>query len=100
MKTYSLAEVAALALPKPPELKDPERWLRRHLNDGRIKGYKVGRVWRMRQEQLDWLLDRLSNDVQEPHAEPVATTGAVSILSGMSERARARIQRQSDRRLA
>ena len=100
MKTYSLAEVAEIALPKPPELKDPERWLRRHLNDGRIKGYKVGRIWRMRQEQLDWLLDRLSNGVQESDVEPSTSAGPVSILSGMSERARARIQRQSDRRLA
>ncbi|KKB97007.1 MerR family transcriptional regulator [Mycolicibacter arupensis] len=92
-KTYSLAEVAELVLP--PEMKDPERWLRRHLNAGDIRGYKTGRIWRMTQAHLDWLLDHLSNSVKEPApaAEPNQPGGPVSIFEGMSKRAQARILR-------
>lgn len=93
MKTYSLAEVAAQVLPT--DWIDPERWLRRHLNSGAIRGYRVGRTWRLTQAHLDWLIERFSNDVQQAEVvEPSEPVGPVSILAGMSERARARIERQ------
>jgi len=99
MKTYSLAEVADIALPS--DMKNPERWLREQLNRKVLRGYRVGQAWRMTHDQLVWNIDRLSNGAQEPGAEAVEDQSEpVSILSGMSERARARIQRQADRRLA
>lgn len=97
MKTYSLAEVAAIALP--PELKHPERWLRERLNRRVIRGYRVGRIWRMTQTQLDWLVEYLSNTVPAPAAggDQVEAAGPGLILAGMSDIARARIQRAQAR---
>lgn len=56
MKTYSLQEVAAMVLP--PEWKEPERWLRRHLVRGELSGYKVGHTWRMTEDDVEALLAR------------------------------------------
>lgn len=96
MKTYSLAEVAEIALPD--DMKDPERWLRERLNRGELKGYRAGRKWRMREDHLEYLTESRNNSAQAVD-EPVEP---VSILDGMSEVARKRILRgQNDaRRLA
>ncbi|BBZ09830.1 helix-turn-helix domain-containing protein [Mycobacterium branderi] len=59
MKTYSLAEVAAMVLP--PEWKDSERWLQRRLRRGLIGGYKVGHTWRMTQDDVDDLIAKHRN---------------------------------------
>lgn len=83
MKTYSLAEVAALVLPA--EWTDAERWLTRRLNRGEIRGYRVGRVWRMTQDHLDWFIEHFSNDVESKKPEP-----PMSMLGGLSPRGRAR----------
>lgn len=95
MRTYSLPEVAALVLPS--EWTDGVRWLARRLNRGEIRGYRLGRVWRMKQEHLDWLLEHFSNDVpQQLKAKPsVELPGPMAVVDGLSPRGRARI-RQSD----
>ncbi|SHS36999.1 XRE family transcriptional regulator [Mycobacteroides abscessus] len=54
-RTYSLADVAAMVLP--PDLKSPEKWLARHLLSGRLRGYKVGRTWRMTHEDVEYLIE-------------------------------------------
>lgn len=95
MRTYSLSEVAEIALP--PDWKNPERWLRERLNRGQLKGYKLGRVWRMRQDHLDYLTESRNNT---PQPEIVDESAPVSILAGLTPRAQARIQRDQTRRLA
>ena len=85
MKTYSLAEVVAIALPE--EWVEPERWLRRQLNAGRINGYRVGRTWRMSETHVRQLLN-------EPpaHPEPAPVAPDAHVLGGLSRRSRARIR--------
>lgn len=56
MRTYSLTEVAEMALP--PEMRNPERWLAERLRDGRISGYRIGRIWRMTQTDVDELINQ------------------------------------------
>ena len=102
MKTYSLAEVIhILGL---DELKNPERWLRERLNNGTLRGSRIGRGWVMTDRQLEYNLEvALSNADKATPATGVnqdQQDEPVSILDGMSEIARRRIQRQADRRLA
>lgn len=54
LKTYSLAEVTRMVLP--PDLNDPEGWLARYLRAGKIGGYKIGRTWRMTQQDVEDLI--------------------------------------------
>lgn len=91
MKTYSLAEVAALVLPE--EWSDGERWLARRLNRGEIRGYRVGRTWRMTEGHVQEFIESCSNTLRattEPAAEPVRP---VSVINGLSPRGRARVRR-------
>ncbi|OIN79996.1 hypothetical protein [Mycobacterium malmoense] len=60
MITYGLAEVAAQHLP--PEIKDPVRWLSMRLNRGELRGVRIGRYWRMRQSDIDYMVSLYSND--------------------------------------
>jgi hypothetical protein len=56
--SYSLAEVGADYL---SHLKDPERWLRTRLNRGELRGIKHRREWRMRERDVESMLDLYSN---------------------------------------
>lgn len=80
-RTYSLSEVAEMVLP--PDWKQPELWLMRRLRAKEITGYKVGHSWRMRQSDVDALIEKYLNvnEVQAP----------VSVLEGLSDRAKARL---------
>lgn len=80
--TYSLAEVAEMVLPA--EWKQPELWLMRRLRAKEITGYKVGHSWRMRQTDVDGLIEKFLN-TSVPEPEPV------SVLEGLSDRARQRL---------
>jgi hypothetical protein len=93
--TYSLAEVAALCLPAEW---NGVLWLSRQLNAGRIRGYKVGRTWRMTDKDVAAFID----SGRKP-AKPAAVTSATadvepappsSILEGLSPRSRARVTRR------
>jgi hypothetical protein len=94
-RSYSLAEVAALYLP--PEWKDGIRWLSRRLNAGEIRGYKVGRVWRMTDDDVAAFIEGHRNspkptaDAADDHPPMPAT----SIIDGLSPRSRARITRRT-----
>ncbi|UVO12850.1 hypothetical protein NM962_01375 [Mycobacterium sp. SVM_VP21] len=89
MKTYSLAEVAEMILP--PEYKCPELWLVRRLNRGQIKGYRVGKTWRMTEEHLQQSVELLSNTLKRPKVpEPIAYP--VSVFDAISPRSRARME--------
>lgn len=86
-KTYSLAEVAAMVLPA--EWTDGERWLARRLNRGQIRGYRVGRIWRMTESQVGDLVDRFTNyagTVAPPAVAPV------TVADGLSPRSRRRLR--------
>lgn len=95
-RTYSLAEVAAVYLPA--DWTDGVRWLSRRLNAGQIAGYRVGRTWRMTDDDVDAFLARRRNPHQDakPATEPATPsrpTGPVSILDGLSDRSRRRVVR-------
>lgn len=91
IKTYSLAEVAAqhgLA----EVSKDPVRWLAMRLNRGELRGVRLGRYWRMREADVEYMLERYSNDakvVEEP--DPVASP-RISVVDGISARSRRRLR--------
>lgn len=89
-KTYSLAEVAVAYLPS--EWVGAERWLRDRLNRGEIPGYRLGRVWRMTEDDVaDFIARRRS-----PVAAAVQQAApAASIVDGLSERSRRRLREVS-----
>jgi hypothetical protein len=92
--SYSLAEVAEAHLPR--EWKDAERWLSRRLNRRELRGVRFGRVWRMREADIDYMLSRYSNE--DAVTEPVSatrTSGPVSVADGLSARSRRRLQRSA-----
>ena len=91
MKTYSLAEVAAEHLP--PEWKDPTRWLAARLNRGELRGYRVGRIWRMRDTDIDYLLERYSNDDKVTETPKPVLAEPTSIVDGISQRSQRRVRR-------
>ncbi|WP_133053087.1 helix-turn-helix domain-containing protein [Mycolicibacter minnesotensis] len=72
-KTYSLAEVAALVL---PEMASGERWLAERLRSGKVRGYKIGRAWRMTHEDIEDLITRHRNSPQP--AEPERYPGGLT----------------------
>jgi hypothetical protein len=94
-RTYSLAEVAAVYLP--PEWTDGVRWLSRRLNSGEISGYKVGRVWRMTDEDVAAFVAGRRNPTKTTADVAVSqpATPAVSILDGLSARSRRRVVRSA-----
>ncbi|MHA3021284.1 hypothetical protein ACXPWS_13625 [Mycobacterium sp. BMJ-28] len=99
IRTYSLEEVAAMALPA--DWKTPERWLTSRLKAGEIGGYKLGRAsWRMTHTDVEDMIAKYHNGVRPTPvpASPVisdamrlTTTPAegMSILDGLSPRSRA-----------
>ena len=89
-QSFSLAEVAAAYLPD--EWSDSVRWLSRRLNRGEISGYRVGRVWRMRQSDIDAMLTKFSN-ATTTSPEPVHVVDeSIPPLTGISERSRRRLR--------
>lgn len=70
IQTYSLEEVVAMVLP--PEMKSGRRWLMQRLKSGRIRGYKVGRVWRMTHADVEELIASHRNDAapKPPASDP------------------------------
>ncbi|OBI97968.1 hypothetical protein [Mycobacterium sp. 1465703.0] len=95
MRTFSLAEVAEQVLPA--EWTDGERWLARRLNRGQISGYRVGRIWRMTEAQVEDLIERFTNNVgarATVRAEQVVAP-ASSLADGLSPRSRRRLSRVS-----
>jgi hypothetical protein len=97
IKTYSLAEVAAMVLP--PELKCGTRWLAERLNRNEIHGYKVGRAWRMTEADVMALIDRYSNTVKppEPRVPDVPDGPPRSIIDGLTPRGRRRVRYEQGR---
>jgi hypothetical protein len=94
-RTYSLAEVAEVYLP--PEWTDSVRWLSRRLNRGEIRGYRVGRVWRMRDSDIDYMLTKYGNETTaapQPASENV-TPEPMCIADGLSQRSRRRLMSAS-----
>lgn len=92
-RSYSLAEVTAAHLPE--DWTDGERWLRRRLNSGELTGFRVGRVWRMTDSDIEHLLSRGRK------AQPLAVRGpaevsdsseGLSFWEGLSEGSRRRIK--------
>lgn len=91
MKTYSLAEVADQVLPA--EWTDGERWLARRLNRGQIRGYRVGRIWRMTADHVEDLIERFTNDAARPAITPPPPgSEPATVADGLSRRSRRRLR--------
>jgi hypothetical protein len=85
--TYSLAEVADMHMPA--EIKNPVRWLNIRLARGELHGIRFsnrgpGSTWRMRESDIDYMLNRYSNNNTQP--EPV------TVADGLSARSRQRLR--------
>lgn len=91
MRTFSLAEVAAEHLPA--EWTDGVRWLARRLNRGELRGYRVGRIWRMRDTDIEFMLTKYSNDSATREPKPVIAE-PTSIVDGISQRSQRRVTRR------
>ncbi|ORV92719.1 hypothetical protein AWC11_07635 [Mycobacterium interjectum] len=87
VKSYSLAEVAAEHLPL--EIKDPVRWLAMRLNRGELRGVRLGRYWRMRQSDIDYMLSLYSNDGPAP-----GSPNRASFAAGLTDAGRRRLQQR------
>jgi hypothetical protein len=89
VRTYSLAEVAAMVLP--PEWTGGVRWLARRLNRGEISGYKVGRVWRMTDDDVQAFIESGRNTNTPMPADDCAPAASASdtpttVFDALSER--------------
>lgn len=83
-RTHSLTEVAA-EHGIDQVSKDPVRWLTMRLNRGELRGVRFGRYWRMRDSDIDYMLDRYSN---APKPVAVAPSEPTPIVDGISLRSR------------
>ncbi|TDO18179.1 hypothetical protein EV580_1363 [Mycobacterium sp. BK086] len=96
-RSHSLEEVAAAHLP--PEWTDSVRWLRRRLNSGELTGFKVGRSWRMTDEDVENLTRRWRNAEPTTPAEvpaaPLVDSEDLTFWEGLSEGSRRRLRSAS-----
>ncbi len=82
MKTYSLTEVAEFLCGD--SMKSPERWITKRIMDGTFTARKVGRNWRMTDQDLAYNLDVIAKPAK---AKPVAAVPRIG-LSARSARRR------------
>jgi hypothetical protein len=92
-RTYSLAQVAEMVLPK--DFKDPIRWLKSRLKRGEISGYLVGRTWRMTESDVKDLVDRHSNTPTAPQQVSPSSDRPLRVIDGLSARSRRRLERSA-----
>jgi hypothetical protein len=90
IRTYSLEAVAAAHLPR--ELKDPVRWLSMRLNRGELRGVRLGRHWRMREADVEYMLERYSNDAKVVGEPNPVDSEHISVVDGLSTRSRRRLR--------
>lgn len=78
----------------PPEWTDGVRWLARRLNRGQIRGYRVGRVWRMTEGDVTAMIDGYSNTVtrQDPPADSSIAGNLNTVADALSSRSRRRLR--------
>lgn len=82
-RSYSLEEVAAAHLPAEW---DGVRWLSRRLYSGELRGFLISRsVWRMTDEDVDYLIDKHRREPVQKSA-PVAAEAFPLGLSARSSR--------------
>jgi hypothetical protein len=92
-RTHALSEVAEAHLPD--DLANPQRWLVERLNRGELRGVRIGRAWRMRDSDVDYMLRRYSNDQivdAFEAAPPVESNPPKSVADGLSARSRRRLR--------
>jgi hypothetical protein len=92
-QTLTLDEVADQYLP--PGWIDGPRWLARRLNRGELKGVRMGRTWMMTQANVEFMLDKLSNEHRVVDSEPeskVTESKGISFAEALSPRSRSRLR--------
>lgn len=68
MKTYGLEHIALQICGDDSGMKDPHGWVVRQIKKGRFEARKVGRHYRMTQEQIDAAIAAITT---EPDEKPV-----------------------------
>jgi hypothetical protein len=81
--TYSLAEVAH-QMRLYEEMKDPVRWLTKEIKVGRIPARRIGRSWRMTEQDIADALEECRNTAAEARRVTFETRPS----SGLSRRSR------------
>lgn len=76
IKTYSLSEVAQALCGD--SMARPERWLTRQIAVGRFTARRVGRHWRMTQDDLDHALAVMANRTTPATTAPALPADPVS----------------------
>lgn len=96
-RSYGLDEVAAAHLPS--HWTDAVRWLSRRLNRGELTGFRVGRVWRMTDEDIDFLIAKHRNlptpAISDAAVPPRTNQAPTSFAAGLSDRSRKRLRSAS-----
>lgn len=101
MKTFSLPEVADMALPD--EWTDGARWLARRIRRGEISGYRCGHKLRMTEDQVKDMIARYTEGAAPtagPQQQPIAVHRAqderpMRVVDGLSARSRRRLNRSA-----
>jgi len=86
IRTYSLTEVAEALCGD--SMARPELWLRRQIVAGRFTARRVGRQWRMTQDDLDHALEVMANQTAAPAPTPAPAIDVVGRPSAASMRRR------------
>lgn len=87
MRTHSVAACAEKICGPDSGMKDPAGWVVRQIKRGRFEAYKVGRHYRMSQEQIDAAIETLKTRPVAVAPEPERPTG-LSLTSTSARRLR------------
>lgn len=74
MKTFPIEVIAAFLVGD--SMKNPERWVAEQIRAGRFQAMKVGRTWRMTQQQLDEAVASLSTPKPRRESAPTGLSAA------------------------
>ena len=66
MKTYGLEHIALQICGDDSGMKDPHGWVVRQIKKGRFEARKVGRHYRMTQEQIDAAIAAITTEPEKP----------------------------------
>jgi excisionase family DNA binding protein len=70
MNTFSLDAAVLKICGHDSGMKDPRGWVLRQIKRGRFQAYKIGRHYRMSQQQIDAAMEALSSGTRTPALEP------------------------------
>lgn len=89
MKTFSLEASAEKICGPDSGMKDPAGWVLRQIKRGRFEAYKIGRHYRMTQDQIDAALKTISTHTSSAESSPPEKpAGGLSLTATSARRLR------------